>query len=61
MQVTALVEQALQTGVLSNRVERQILQQVLFTRMDEQEKSAIDQLTEALYRGLIQRTTEACL
>lgn len=61
MQVTTLVQQALQTGILSARIERQILQRLLCTRMDEQEKGAIDQLTEALYQGLIQRTVESCL
>lgn len=48
-----LVQTALKSGSLSSTSERQLLECLLFTRMNEQEKAALNQLVEALQRGSV--------
>ncbi len=54
MSLPEIIEEVLQTGVLSMRVERQMHRLLKTCPMDEQSIGAIDQLMEALGKGTIQ-------
>ncbi len=54
MSLAEIIEEVLQTGVLSMQVERQMHRLLKTCPMDEQSVSAIDQLIEALGQGAIQ-------
>lgn len=54
MNLAEMIEEVLQTGVLSMQVERQMHRLLKTCPMDEQSVSAIDQLIEALGQGVIQ-------